>query len=54
MRLRAAVIQAHTGLDPYGEQYKALDAARETLEAALATVAGRKLDYRKADLGLLE
>lgn len=54
LHLRAAVIQAHTRLDPYGEQYQSLESAREALDKALATVVGRKLDYRKADLGLLE
>ena len=54
LHLRAAVIQAHTRLNPYGAQYQSLEAAREALDAALATVAGRKLDYRQADLGLLE
>ena len=52
--LRAAVIEAHTRLNPHADQYRSLEDAREALDKALATVAGRKLDYRKADLGLFE
>ncbi|APH70941.1 hypothetical protein BSQ44_05775 [Aquibium oceanicum] len=54
LHLRTAIIQAYARLSPYADEYRDLESAREALDGALATVAGRKLDYRKADLGLLE
>jgi hypothetical protein len=51
---RGLLIRGLTDLKPFGPHYSALHDLLEALHKALEEVAGRKIDVRKSDLGLLE
>ena len=52
LHLRSEMIAAQIRLQPHGATYQAIDDAMAMLHAMLQATSGRKLDYRKPDLGL--
>lgn len=51
---RQALLQLQTDLAPFGPHYSPLHDLTDALHRALVDIAGRELDFRKTDLGLLE
>jgi hypothetical protein len=51
---RGLLIRGLTDLKPFGPHYTALHVLLESVHRMLEDVAGRKIDVRKSDLGLLE
>jgi hypothetical protein len=53
LQLRSTIIRVNLHLVPFNEQYRALHDVTEAIDAALPLVAGKLIDYRAPDLGLL-
>lgn len=53
LRLRGTILRANLHLVPFNEQYAALHALTEAIDAALPLIAGKPIDDRAVDLGLL-